>query len=220
MYGPGLETLVQPLDPADPPIDDMQDAAVIVVIGPNGLIPIHDQHRLGSVPPFGGVRFVLAMAHARHGRSRLRQVPGSASSADLAAAAGSVAREAGWRAVTVPLADGGEGSLKVLGGADKVTTVPDPLGRPVEAGSRLDGREAFIEMAAASGLLLVGGADLNDPMLADTAARAGSSQPPSSRGSNGVRDAGGSATTDGGLGAIDAMPDRGQDEGDRSDRRL
>ncbi|MGB5756232.1 MAG: LytR C-terminal domain-containing protein [Acidimicrobiales bacterium] len=40
VYGPGLETLVQPLDPADPPIDDMQDAAVIVVIGPDGLIPI------------------------------------------------------------------------------------------------------------------------------------------------------------------------------------
>ena len=132
---------------------------------------------------------------------------GSASSADLAAAAGSVAREAGWRAVTVPLADGGEGSLEVLGGANKVTTVPDPLGRPVEAGWRLEGREAFIEMAAASGLLLVGGADLNDPMLADTA---GTGRLIATAIELGARTVyvmlGGSATTDGGLGAIDAMP--------------
>ncbi len=40
VFGPGLETLVQPLDPADPPIDDTQDAGVIVVIGSDGLIPI------------------------------------------------------------------------------------------------------------------------------------------------------------------------------------
>lgn len=39
-FGPGLETLVQPLDPADVPIDDTQDSHVIVVIGADELIPI------------------------------------------------------------------------------------------------------------------------------------------------------------------------------------
>ncbi len=132
---------------------------------------------------------------------------GSASNADLAAAASTAAGDAGWRAVTVPLADGGEGSLDVMGGANKVTTVPGPLGRPVEAGWRLEGRDAFIEMAAASGLLVVGGPDLNDPMLADTT---GTGRLIATAVELGARTIyvmlGGSATTDGGLGAINAMP--------------
>ena len=40
VFGTGLEGLVQPLDPADLPIDDTQEANVIVVIGPDNLIPI------------------------------------------------------------------------------------------------------------------------------------------------------------------------------------
>lgn len=40
VFAGGLDTLVQPLDPADPPIDDLQDAKVIVVIGTDDLIPI------------------------------------------------------------------------------------------------------------------------------------------------------------------------------------
>lgn len=40
VFAPGLEGLVQPLDPAAPPIVDTQEANVIVVIGPDGLIPI------------------------------------------------------------------------------------------------------------------------------------------------------------------------------------
>ncbi|MGI9595395.1 MAG: glycerate kinase, partial [Acidimicrobiales bacterium] len=112
-----------------------------------------------------------------------------------------------WRAITVPLADGGEGSLDVLGGANKTTTVPGPLGEPVAAGWRLEGQEAFIEMAAASGLVLAGGPDLNDPMLADTA---GTGRLISTAIELGARTIyvllGGSATTDGGLGAIQAMP--------------
>lgn len=132
---------------------------------------------------------------------------GSASSAELAAAASTVAADAGWRAITVPLADGGEGSLDVLGGANKITTVPGPLGEPVEAAWRLEGREAFIEMAAASGLVVAGGADLNDPMLADTT---GTGRLIATAVELGARTIyvllGGSATTDGGYGAIQAMP--------------
>lgn len=40
VFGPGLEGLVQPIDPADLPIDDIQGANVIVVIGNDDLIPI------------------------------------------------------------------------------------------------------------------------------------------------------------------------------------
>src|SRR5699024_782388 len=68
----------------------------------------------------------------------------------------------------LPLADGGEGTLDVFGGANRTTAVTGPLGVPVDAGWRLDGQRAVIEMAAASGLLLAGGADGNDPMAATT----------------------------------------------------
>ncbi len=40
VFGPGLDTLVRPLDPTVPPVDDTQDAAVIVVIGNDDVIPI------------------------------------------------------------------------------------------------------------------------------------------------------------------------------------
>ncbi len=132
---------------------------------------------------------------------------GSASSAELAQAGAAAAAAVGWKSVIVPLADGGEGSLDVLGGANKTTRVPGPLGEPVDASWRLDGREAFIEMAAASGLVLAGGADQNDPMLADTA---GTGRLITTAIELGARTVyvmlGGSATTDGGLGAVGAMP--------------
>jgi len=132
---------------------------------------------------------------------------GSATSSELTAAAAQAARDAGWRAISVPLADGGEGSLEVLGGANKRTVVPGPLGEPVEAGWRLDGTEAFVEMAAASGLVLAGGADGNDPMLADTTGTGRLIATAIELGARTVHVlVGGSATTDGGLGALDAMP--------------
>ena len=132
---------------------------------------------------------------------------GSASSVELATAATKAADTAGWAAITVPLADGGEGSLDVLGGVNKTTTVPGPLGEPVDAGWRLEGQDAFIEMAAASGLVLAGGIDNNDPMLADTT---GTGRLIATAVELGARTVhvllGGSASTDGGLGAIGAMP--------------
>ncbi|GAB3640868.1 glycerate kinase [Spirosoma arcticum] len=63
--------------------------------------------------------------------------------------------------IALPLADGGEGTAQVLteaiNGTWHIATVSDPLGRPVEAGFGLsgDGQTAFIEMAAASGLVLL-----------------------------------------------------------------
>jgi glycerate kinase len=62
---------------------------------------------------------------------------GSASAADVAAAIGHACWEYGHDCVEVPMADGGEGLLDVLGGANRTTVVTGPLGRPVEAGWRL-----------------------------------------------------------------------------------
>ena len=72
------------------------------------------------------------------------------------------------RPVSLPMADGGEGLLEVFGGANRVTSVSGPLGDDVDAGWRFDGRTAIIEMARASGLHLVGGADDNDAVAAST----------------------------------------------------
>ncbi len=136
---------------------------------------------------------------------------GTAGSVELGLAAAGAAAEAGWTPRVVPLADGGEGSLEVLGGANKVTTVTGPLGQPVEAGWRLEGREAFIEMSAASGLVLAGGAEDNDPLEASTV---GTGQLIAQAVEVGARTIyvllGGSATTDGGLGALEALPPPGR----------
>ncbi len=132
---------------------------------------------------------------------------GSASAQTLVDAVCDAARQQGWDADGVPLADGGEGSLEVVGGANKVTRVTDALGDPVDATWRLDGRTAFIEMATAAGLQLVGGKDENDPIGADTT---GVGELISTAIELGARTIyvllGGSATTDGGLGAVRALP--------------
>ncbi len=119
------------------------------------------------------------------------------------------AAPSGWEAVGTPLADGGEGSLSVLGGPNKTTVVTGPLGDSVNAEWRLEGRTAYIEMAAASGLLVVGGAEENDPLAADTL---GTGELITTAIELGARTVhvflGGSATTDGGFGAIRGMPPR------------
>lgn len=132
---------------------------------------------------------------------------GTATAAEVAAAIGHACWEAGHDCVEVPLADGGEGLLEALGGANRTNTVTGPLGRPVEAEWRLHRGTAVIESARASGLLLAGGPEGNDPLeattagtgeLIDLAVRAGAKRI--------IVGLGGSATTDGGLGAIRALP--------------
>ena len=93
---------------------------------------------------------------------------GTASAADVAAAIGHACWERGHDCVEIPLADGGEGLLEVLGGPNRTTTVTGPLGTPVEAAWRLRRGTAIIEMALASGLMLAGGAEGNAPMEATT----------------------------------------------------
>jgi glycerate kinase len=131
---------------------------------------------------------------------------GTATAREVAAAAGRAAAAAGWDHDEVPMADGGEGTLDVLGGPNRTTTVTSPLGDPVEAGWRLDGRTAVIEMARASGLALVGGPEGNDPVAASTT---GTGELIAAAVDAGARRVlvglGGSATTDGGLGALRAL---------------
>ena len=108
--------------------------------------------------------------------------------------------------VEAPIADGGEGTLDALGGPNRTTRVTDPLGRPVEAQWRLAGDTAVIEMARASGLSLVGGAKKNDVIAASTI---GTGQLIDTALNDGAKRiivcVGGSATVDGGLGAIRAI---------------
>ena len=114
-----------------------------------------------------------------------------------------------------PVADGGEGTMEVLvtalGGQTAAAEVSDPLGRPVTAGFALieDGGTAIVEVAQASGLGLVG-EDERDPEAASSrgtgeliaaAVRAGAEVV--------LVAAGGSATTDGGAGAIEAIEEAG-----------
>lgn len=113
--------------------------------------------------------------------------------------------EAGWDCDEIPMADGGEGTLDALGGPNRTTTVTGPLGDPVRAGWRF-GPTAVIEMALASGLALVGGPEGNDPVAASTTGTgeliAAAVDAQCKRIIVGL---GGSATTDGGLGALRAL---------------
>lgn len=132
---------------------------------------------------------------------------GTATSEELNEAGRRVADAARWDSISLPMADGGEGSLAAVGGPNKTTVVAGPCGEPVEAGWRLDGRVGYIEMAAASGLGVVGDVENNDAVAADTL---GTGQLIASAIELGARTVyvflGGSATTDGGWGAIQALP--------------
>ncbi len=104
------------------------------------------------------------------------------------------------------MADGGEGLLDVLGGANRTDTVTGPLGEPVEASWRLSRGTAIIEMARASGLVLAGGAEGNDPMQATTSGTGQLIDAALTAGAKRIIvGLGGSATTDGGLGALEAI---------------
>jgi glycerate kinase len=131
---------------------------------------------------------------------------GTATAGAVAAALGRAAAAAGWHCDQVALADGGEGTLDVLGGPNRAKAVTGPLGDPVRAVWRLDGRTAVIEMAKASGLTLVGGSDGNDPVAASTV---GTGELIGTAVDSGARRVlvglGGSASTDGGLGALRAL---------------
>lgn len=104
------------------------------------------------------------------------------------------------------MADGGEGTLDALGGPNRRSVVTGPLGEPVEAAWRLSRGVAVIEMARASGLMLAGQAEGNDPLEATTFGTGELiAEAVAARAKQVIVGVGGSATTDGGLGAIRAM---------------
>jgi glycerate 2-kinase len=136
---------------------------------------------------------------------------GSFDAAEVAEAISAGIEAAGGIADRCPVADGGEGTMAVLlgalGGERRRVGVHDPLRRPIEAsfGLLADGETAVVEMAQASGLTLLAPEE-RGPERADTfgtgeliaaALEAGAKRV--------LLAAGGSATTDGGRGAIEAL---------------
>ena len=132
---------------------------------------------------------------------------GSLTASEAAEALADGVEREGRDAVRLPLADGGEGTLDVLcpAAADRRRLrVTGPLGEPVDAEWGLRGDTAVVEMARASGLALVAGG--NDPLRATTF---GTGELLRAALDAGLRRAivavGGSATVDGGLGALEAL---------------
>jgi glycerate 2-kinase len=136
---------------------------------------------------------------------------GTLSAHEVAKALARGLRAAGLDILELPVGDGGEGTMDalvaVLGGELRTAVVNDPLGRSVEASYALlpQGETAIVETAQASGLWRVAEPE-RDAWASSTrgtgeliaaAARAGASKV--------IVTVGGSATTDGGIGAIEAL---------------
>jgi glycerate kinase len=131
---------------------------------------------------------------------------GTLAAGAVAAAVARAAAAPDWTCDPVPMADGGEGTLDVLGGPNRTTTVTGPLGDLVPAPWRNGGHTAVVEMARASGLERVGGAAGNDAVAATSS---GTGELVAAAVDAGCRrvvvGVGGSASTDGGLGAVRAL---------------
>lgn len=138
---------------------------------------------------------------------------GTFTAPEVAAAVARGLRSAGQPADELPVADGGEGTADALlaarGGSVVAAQAHDPLGRSVEASFVVlrDGSTAVVEVAAASGLTRVA-PDERDAVAASSygtgeliaaACEAGASTV--------LVGVGGSATTDGGAGALEALRD-------------
>ena len=122
---------------------------------------------------------------------------------------------AGWEADRCPVADGGEGTMAVLvaarGGELVEVRASDPLGRRIDCAFGLvdDGATAIVEMAQASGLGLVAASE-RDAWRASTYGTGELICAAVATGAPQILVAvGGSATTDGGAGAIAAIADGG-----------
>ena len=134
---------------------------------------------------------------------------GTATAVEVVAAVTAAADAAGWSSVGVPLSDGGEGLLEALGGAVHRTEVPGPLGAPTIAEWRMlpvtnhPGRTAVIEMSRAAGRALLPHPRGDEPVRADTAGVGTLLLAARDAGARRiVVGCGGSATTDGGWGAV------------------
>jgi glycerate kinase len=139
---------------------------------------------------------------------------GTLAAREVAGAIAEGLRKGGLVAEELPIGDGGEGTMDALvatlGGELHKVTVSDPLGRAVKASFAIlpDGR-AVVETAQASGLALLK-EDERDPWAASTrgtgelivaAVEAGADEV--------LVTVGGSATMDGGAGALEALDEAG-----------
>lgn len=136
---------------------------------------------------------------------------GTLAASEVAAAIAGGLRAGGFEAIELPVADGGEGTIEVLAralGAElRTATVSDPLGRPVEATFALlpEGATAIVAAATASGLELVGEAE-RDAFAATSRGTGELIAAAAGAGATTVLvTVGGSATTDGGAGALEAL---------------
>jgi glycerate kinase len=144
---------------------------------------------------------------------------GTFTAAEVAAAIGRGLEEREVPVDLCPVADGGEGTLAALAGPLELElrTAPasDPLGRPVQATFGLGDGFAIVETAAASGLGLVAEPE-RDPIAASTY---GTGELLAAAIDAGARTVylgvGGSATSDGGAGALRALRERGGVRGAR-----
>jgi glycerate 2-kinase len=141
---------------------------------------------------------------------------GTFSAVEVAEAIGRGIERAGMDIDLCPVADGGEGTVEVvlasLGGRLVHAAAHDPLDREVSAPFAVlgdDSERALIETAAASGLARLSPEEL-DPWRASTY---GTGELISAAVAGGAREVmiavGGSATVDGGRGALQAIADRG-----------
>jgi glycerate kinase len=130
---------------------------------------------------------------------------GTATSAEVGGAVAAAVEAIGGTCDVVQVADGGEGFLDAMGGANRTTLVTGPLGDPVEAAWRISGGQAVVEMAQASGLALVADGE-HDPVAASTYGTGELIGAAIDAGAKRVLvGVGGSATTDGGFGALRAL---------------
>lgn len=155
------------------------------------------------------MRRVLVAADSFKGTFRSAEV-----NAEIAAAF----EAAGWTAESLTVADGGEGTMEALvsalGGTYRAARTSDPLGRAVDARLALlsDGR-AVVEVAEASGLWRVAEGE-RDAWAASTYGTGELIAAAVAAGAERVLvAAGGSATTDGGAGALRALDEAGAEIG-------
>lgn len=132
---------------------------------------------------------------------------GSATAAEVAARLGAGLRATGASVVELPVADGGDGTLDaaVAAGYRRVPiVVSGPTGRPVPAAFALRNGMAVIELAGASGLVLL--PDGPEPLVASSRGTGELVRAALDAGATSiVLGVGGSASTDGGTGMLAAL---------------
>jgi len=135
---------------------------------------------------------------------------GTWSAAQVAGFMAAGAHEAGWQSISVPLADGGEGTLDAVVSAQRLearqVTAHDPFGEEIECRLLLGDGMAYVEAAEAVGLALVRRLDARSAV---TASSRGVGELINHALAAGARQimvgVGGSATSDGGAGLIEAL---------------